>query len=602
MRPAHLRAAAAAIVLVGGLTAAIVLGGSSDSPGPVAVEQAAAAASRPTVAITRPAAGATVSGAIPVVARVSRNPVVSRVEFRVDGRLRWTDRVRPYVMFGNAGRLQTSSLKTGRHRLTVTAIAVNGSRRSASRVIRVKRGAGGGVGNPGPPAPSPGLPALSPGLLGLRVASATTTTISLAWNAVPGASAYGVHVNGRKLTDVAATGYTLANLSCGIAYQVQIDAVGANGTRTAKVALRASTQPCEPASFFLSPSGSDGNPCSAAAPCRTLDRGYKVAAPGQVVELSAGSYPGGNITNDPSKNGAAARVVLRGAANAAVSVSDELFIRAQHLELRDMSTPNGWQTNENAADVTVRNVDSKHLFIFSSQNVEVIGGSIGPGVDYHPIIGASTSTPPRGILIEGVRFHDWTRSNASVHTECLQVGAGDGIVIRGNTFTNCAATGNLHLAWFGPAPPTRDVTVENNFFSTTVGGFYSVQAEVNDTMLIRNNSATQGILVNMKNGAPRNVRVIANLAPMGNWECVSGVQYSYNVWFYADQTPAKCSATDLGVRTGNPGFVNAGALDLHITAASPANGRGSAADGAATDIDGEVRDLSAAPDAGADER
>ena len=590
-----LRAIAATLAAACAIIAVALVGTSSDSPVP-AVGEASAASARPTIAFTRPAPSATVSGAIPVVVRVSKKPAISRVEFRVDGKLRWTERTRPYVMYGDAGRLRTTSLKSGRHVLKATAVAVNGSRRTATRTVKVVRGGGGGTGGPGQPTP---VPPLSPSALGLRVASSTATSITLAWNAVQGATAYGVYVNGVKRTDATGTGYTIANLSCGIAYQVQVDVVS-GGTRTAKVALRASTQPCEPASFFLSPGGNDGNPCSAAAPCRSLDRGYKVARPGQVVELAAGSYPGGSITNDPSKNGATSRVVLRGAANAAVSIGDELFIRAQHVEIRDLAAPQGWQTDQNAADVVIRNVDSRHLFILSSQGVQVIGGSIGPGVDYHPIIGAATSTPPRDILIEGVRFHDWTRSNSTVHTECLQIGAGDGITLRGNTFTNCQATGNLHVSSFGPAPQTRNVTIENNFFSTTVGGFYSIQVYGYAGTLIRNNSATQSFLIMPAGG---DVRMIGNLAPYASYECVSGVQYRNNVWFASgNATPAKCGATDFGVRTSNPGFVDPGSLDLHITAASPANGRGSPTEGAATDIDGEARDANNAPDAGADER
>ncbi len=64
--------------------------------------------------------------------------------------------------------------------------------------------------------------------------------------------------------------------------------------------------------------------------------------------------------------------------------------------------------------------------------MRVLGGSVGPGVDYHPIIGADGAVPPRNILIDGVLFHDWRPQQVtSVHTECLQIGAGDGIVIRG---------------------------------------------------------------------------------------------------------------------------------------------------------------------------
>ncbi len=44
------------------------------------------------------------------------------------------------------------------------------------------------------------------------------------------------------------------------------------------------------ANVFLTPSGSDGNPCSQALPCATFSRAYQAAKPGNVVCVGAGSY------------------------------------------------------------------------------------------------------------------------------------------------------------------------------------------------------------------------------------------------------------------------------------------------------------------------
>ena len=239
----------------------------------------------------------------------------------------------------------------------------------------------------------------------------------------------------------------------------------------------------------------------------------------------------------------------------------------------------------------------------------MIGGRVGPSapVNYHPQIAASTATPPRNILIDGVTFHDWRIAVAGQHTECLQIGGGDGITVRNSRFINCEATGNLHITHYGPpSPRTRNVTIENNFFSSTIGGFYSINAYAVENLLIRNNSALQSILVQPFPGdsvAANNVRLVANVAPAAAWECVPGVTYRSNVWFWgtAGQQAAKCSSSDTALTgTSNPGFVNPGALDLHLTASSPALGRGSASESAATDFDGEARPDTA--DAGADER
>jgi hypothetical protein len=499
---------------------------------PVKVRTASA---KPAVrtAVTAPADGATVAGRVPFTAAASSAAGIARVEFRIDGVLRWTDKAAPWSFNGSGGTWNTAALADGVHTISATAFDRKG--RSARDVHRVTVA---NVGDPAPPPAPPRAPEPAP-----APAPAPPPAADIPAPPPP---------------------------------------------------------PASTAAVFLSPAGDDAAACTTAAPCRTIGRGFRAAAPGQVVEMAAGTYAGGTVAADPAKATATQRVVLRPASGAAVTVSSELNVNARHIEFRGMAMPGGWKTLEQAQDVVMRDIDAKHMFVLSSQDVSVLGGSVGPGVDYHPMIAATTSVPPRNVLVEGVRFHDWTRSNSTIHTECLQIGGGDGIVIRGNRFTNCQATGNMHVTHWGDSPRTRNVTIENNFFSTTTDGYFSVQAYAYDNLLIRNNSATQGFLI-MPAGAMNNVRVIANVAPAGAWECVAGVTYRSNVWFHGSAQPAKCDATDLGVAAANPGFANPSALDLHLLAGSPAIGRGSATDGAATDIDGQSRGVAGAPDAGADE-
>ena len=557
------------------------------------------------------------SGSIRVSAKVSTKPAISRVEFRVDGKLRWTDRKTPFVMNGDNGKLATSSLAVGAHTLTITAVAKNGSRRSTTRTIRVRRtggttpvgsGTGGGT-TTTPPPPSTPAPTSSPAPNSLRLVGVSGSGLAVQWDSAPGAITYGVYLNGQKYSEATNTGYTFNGLSCGISYRILVDSAASGGARSSRATIVGTTSACPSPSVFLSPAGNDASNCSAAAPCRTLDRGYHAAAPGAVVQLAAGTYPGGSITYDGAKSGAGSRVVLAPAPGAGVAIADELLISAEHLEFRDMAMPGGWQTDANATDVTMRNIDSKHLFINSSQQISVIGGRVGPTapVNYHPQIAASTTTPPRDILIDGVTFHDWRIAVAGQHTECLQIGGGDRITVRNSRFINCEATGNLHITHYGdPSPRTRNVTIENNFFSTTIGGYFSIQAYAVQNLTIRNNSATQGFTIQAFPGdtvAANNVKVIGNLAPNPSYGCIAGVTYRSNVWFWgiSGQQAAKCSGSDTALTgTANPGFANEGALDLHVGAGSPALGRGADPEAAVTDIDGEPR--GAAPDAGADER
>src|SRR5256885_2960804 len=105
------------------------------------------------------------------------------------------------------------------------------------------------------------------------------------------------------------------------------------------LALAALTAACAPAVarptdrvLFLSPAGSDAAPCSAAAPCATLQRAFALAQPGQTVELAGGTYPAQTISGSP-KSGAA-HVVFRPAPAAQVSFSGRLSLEgAAHLTL-----------------------------------------------------------------------------------------------------------------------------------------------------------------------------------------------------------------------------------------------------------------------------
>ncbi len=229
MLPPAVRLSIGGLVAVGAiaLVAAIGASGSGDAS-PVSSAQAAGSA-RPRVAFASPRAGATVSGKIRVRATVSAKPRISRVEFRVDGKLKWTDRKKPFVMNGDKGTLATSSLKVGAHTLTVTAIATNGSRRSVTRTIKVRRARRGAPASPGagaapaaPPAAAP-VPTSASAPNALRLGLATQNGLGFVWDPSPGAVAYGVYLNGQKLAEVPDSTYTFGALSCGVTYRVLVE-------------------------------------------------------------------------------------------------------------------------------------------------------------------------------------------------------------------------------------------------------------------------------------------------------------------------------------------------------------------------------------------
>jgi len=347
---------------------------------------------------------------------------------------------------------------------------------------------------------------------------------------------------------------------------------------------------------FLAPSGSDADACTASAPCRSLDRGYHVAHAGQVVELAGGSYGDQAISADSSKAGAASDVVFRPASGATVRLGGLDVDGAAHLELRDLTVADGWNVNQGSDHVTFRNVTSQNFYITSASNVSVLGGSIGPDLDYDNAQirpACSGCTHSKNIVVDGVYFHDATISaGSSAHVECLQVWGTDGLTVRNSTFWNC----EHHNVFFaGEGDPVKDATLENNVGGRVRSGYYSFRIAANSAgegcqnVVLRNNSATSPISVECYNAS--GVQLVGNVSPLSTGQCDSRYTWSHNVW-----DGAKCGTTD---KNAPDGFVNAATGDLHLTAGSAAIDAGDPASYPAVDAEGRARPRGAAPDAGA---
>jgi hypothetical protein len=349
---------------------------------------------------------------------------------------------------------------------------------------------------------------------------------------------------------------------------------------------------------FVSTTGNDAGNCTAVAPCRSFDRAYRQASPGQVVQVAAGSYGGQTIGNAGRAPGGAP-VYFVPAPGAAVTTG-EIEVYGTGVEIWDMTT-NGWYVKTGANGVTFRGVDAQGaIFITSASNVSVIGGSVGPGDSTDPQIKAadtSGSAVPTNILIDGVDFHDWTRNaDPDAHIECLQFGAGENVVIRNSQFRNCETQGLFFRSWGGTAH-INNVTIENNWFDATTDGYYPIKVGLTDGQVYRNiairyNSGLQPFIVDP--GSSANVTWVGNVAPRPSSACTNGQTFRFNVW-----AGAKCGPTD---KNAPLRFVNAAAMDLHLAPGSPAISAGDPADHPARDRDGQPRPIGGLPDAGADER
>lgn len=185
----------------------------------------------PTVSITTPANGATVSGSsvsITASAADTGGSGLAGVQFKLDGSglLGAEDTVAPYSFTWD-----TTTLGDGSHTLTATARDAAGNTRTSS-IITVT------VDNSSPPPPDTTAP---PAPSGLTKTGSTTSTISLSWNAVSdnsggsGLSGYNIYRNGSFVTKVIGlTSYTDTGLAAGTSYSYQVSAVDNAANESAK--------------------------------------------------------------------------------------------------------------------------------------------------------------------------------------------------------------------------------------------------------------------------------------------------------------------------------------------------------------------------------
>jgi hypothetical protein len=353
----------------------------------------------------------------------------------------------------------------------------------------------------------------------------------------------------------------------------------------------------------VSPDGSDASRCTAARPCATFDRAYRIAEPGQVVYVNAGKYGRQEIGIDRSKT-SSRDVRFEPAPGARVDVGGVgVDVFGSHVEFRGMRFSGGWYVHPGAADVTFRDIESKDMFITSAREIRVIGGVIGPGrgEPYDSQIKSieAGAPPPTDILIDGVSFLNWWRpAGSGYHTECLQIGSGVNVVIRGSRFERCA-THDVFIRSWGRGFPLRNFRIENNVFDATLDGYYSlaigsgVDGVPCESFLIRNNSALQ----NMRSActpAGDGVRFVANIQPsMRRDQCdAAGSSWDYNLY----GSGYRCGPHDL---IGAPRFHDPSALDLRPGAGSPAHDRGHPSNFPPGDVAGAPRPRGGRSDIGA---
>jgi hypothetical protein len=135
--------------------------------------------------------GSTLAGSVPWQATTNQN--ASAVDFYIDGAVRWTEHITPYVFDGDGSTLDTKTLADGSHALKVVATASSdGAKSETSATVQVANGA---------PPPPPTLTVTS------SIADGATLSGSVVWEGTPSSAVTGIgfYIDGTlRYTDSAA--------------------------------------------------------------------------------------------------------------------------------------------------------------------------------------------------------------------------------------------------------------------------------------------------------------------------------------------------------------------------------------------------------------
>ncbi len=328
--------------------------------------------------------------------------------------------------------------------------------------------------------------------------------------------------------------------------------------------------------LYVSPHGS-GNSCTRSAPCRSFDRAYHVARPGQVVVAAGGTYGQQVIRPDSSKR-SSRNVVFRPAKGAKVIIGcpDDgigcLDIFGSHITIRNMHIAymppiNGhpWQgtvgADRGSSDVLLVNIDGGALFM-ASPNSTVRGGDWGPSTDPNNM---RIEEECVNCTLDGLNIHGFVVAQGG-HFECITFEGGTHVTIENSTFRSCP----IFSIFAKPNSAINGALIQNNVFWNPDHVFLGNDIKFSDgaggscsNIVIRYNTIGSDIYDSC--GPP--IKVVGNLQ-LGD-EASCGPDWDYNV--FVNATPCGRHATPIR----NARFVNAAKGNFRLRRGSPAIGRGS---------------------------
>jgi hypothetical protein len=186
-----------------------------------ALSTGAVAAKGPGVFTRSPTPGSTVSGPLVWEAGFGRS-APNRVDFLIDGVVKWSSSPAPFVYGGPGGTLDVSTLATGAHTFRVTSYNGKG-KKLASSAIQVTV------------APSPvSMPQVD-------ARPDDFAHIALSWGSVSGAMGYSVYREGQLIAQTAGNTFTDSMLWPATRYSYTVTALSATGSVLASLSASATT-------------------------------------------------------------------------------------------------------------------------------------------------------------------------------------------------------------------------------------------------------------------------------------------------------------------------------------------------------------------------
>lgn len=250
----------------------------------------------------------------------------------------------------------------------------------------------------------------------------------------------------------------------------------------------------------IAPSGDDGAPCTTDRPCRSLQRAYNAALPGEVVEAGEGSYDCGRIRGSRSS-----LVVVRAADGVTATVDCGLDVAASWLRLERIVVLGRIAFLTDASNASFSSGAAEAFAIYGADDVTIEDSSFDgqSRISNNQIWDDPAGDTPDRFRIVHNTIRNFYGPSPEDHSEGIYVGYSTGGLIERNRFEANGNTAHLFFTWFGnQADPAtsypRDMCVRKNVFGPTRGAFHAIsfRNEIPATaniVVTRDNSALGGL-------------------------------------------------------------------------------------------------------------